>query len=69
MGHTHHCEVCKQPVAICGESYCEQDDQRHYCSVHHPDPSFHIEDKPIVRMTVKVEPDTVTAGGKKVKAS
>jgi hypothetical protein len=53
MAHTHHCEVCKQPVAICGDDYC-QGDSGHYCTAHHPDPQFHHEDEPTVRMTVRV---------------
>lgn len=53
MSHTHHCEVCKQPVAICDGDSCVQEGP-HYCTVHHPDPQFRVEDKPTVRMTVKL---------------
>lgn len=53
MAHTHHCEVCKQPVAVCDDGGC-QGDTGHYCTVHHPNPAHHVEDKPTVRMTVKL---------------
>lgn len=76
MAHTHHCDVCKQPVAICDGDICQQDvvrdpdtgqpvldadghlqEQKHYCTVHHPDPQFKVEDKPTVRMTVRLADD------------
>jgi len=63
MAHTHFCEVCKQPVAHCDDP-C-QHEGKHYCSVHVP-PELHaskkspyfgkrVEDKPTVRMTVRVD--------------
>jgi len=54
MAHTHHCQICKQVTAVCDDNHC-QGDEGHYCPTHHPDPQFHIEDKPTVRMTVRVD--------------
>lgn len=54
MSHAHHCKVCGQLVAMCDGDTCAQE-QDHYCSVHHPDPAHHVEDKPTVRMTVRVD--------------
>lgn len=65
MAHTHQCKVCKVPVAICDDVGCHQGkhpetgdlipvDTHDYCSLHHPDEANRVEDKPVVRMTVKV---------------
>lgn len=55
MAHTHECAICKQIVAHCDGECQHQGEQ--FCSVHHPDPQFKVEDKPTVRMTVKVAKD------------
>lgn len=52
MAHTHHCKVCNIAVAICDGPCIQEED--HYCSQHHTDANFRIEDKPTVRMTVKI---------------
>lgn len=42
MAHTHHCEVCKIPVAICSDDGCVGPDAfGYYCTQHHPSPQFH----------------------------
>lgn len=55
QGHTHFCGTCGAMVAVCTED-CQHTGPQ-YCSIHHPDPQFKIEDKPTVRMTVKVAAD------------
>lgn len=40
MSHTHHCPVCKVPVAVCSDEHC-LGDEGHYCTLHHPDPAYH----------------------------
>jgi len=52
MAHTHHCVVCNNVVAVCGDAGCQSDEG--YCTLHHPDPDHHAEDKPVVRMTVAI---------------
>ncbi len=51
--HYHKCcqelpnkQVCGQTVAVCGGDSCSQDQEKHYCSIHHPDPEFHVEPAP-----------------------
>lgn len=48
--HYHHCEVCKVPVANCSDDACQGEGHpnngKHYCSVHHPDPQFRVEQQP-----------------------
>lgn len=65
MAHTHECETCKQPVAHC-EGVCKHEGPQH-CSMHvpmeyhndpdHPYAGARVDDKPTVRMTVKVAND------------
>jgi hypothetical protein len=54
MSHTHHCVICMQPVAVCDSDTCQHEGPQ-YCTVHHPDPAFKVEDKATVRMTVRVD--------------
>lgn len=62
--HNHFCEVCKSAVAHCGaEGPCQHEGPQ-YCSAHvpieyHHDPDHpyfgtRVEDKPTVRMHVKI---------------
>ena len=44
MAHWHYCETCKQPTAVC-DGPCQQD-AKHYCTMHHPDPQFHKDWRP-----------------------
>lgn len=63
QGHTHYCAICGTQVAVCDHEGCEHEGPQ-YCSVHvpqelheavgHPYEGKRIEDKPTVRMTVKV---------------
>lgn len=53
--HNHFCETCQTAVAHCA-GVC-QNPGKHYCSAHHPSPKHRIEDKPMVRMHVKVAKD------------
>jgi hypothetical protein len=39
MAHTHHCKICKIPVAVCSDERC-QGDEGHFCTIHHPDPQY-----------------------------
>lgn len=50
--HSHYCDVCKVFVAACADQCVH--DGKSFCSQHHPDPEHRIEDKPTVRMTVKI---------------
>lgn len=52
--HNHFCAVCLQPVAHCGAGGSCQHPDPQYCSVHHPDPEYRAEDKPVIRMHVKL---------------
>ena len=63
MAFTLHCPVCKQVTGHVaddhrGEVPMVDGQPAEYCSVHHPDPDHRIEDKPTVRMTVRVADDT-----------
>lgn len=63
--HNHFCEVCKSAVAHCGAGGPCQHPGPQYCSMHvpmehHADPDHpyfgaRVEDKPVIRMHVKVE--------------
>lgn len=50
--HSHFCKVCLTQTAVCDGPCVQEED--HYCSQHHPDPEHRVEDKPTVRMTVKL---------------
>lgn len=61
--HVHHCAICGQVVATCSSDTCQHDGPQ-YCSVHvpvahhtdkkHPYFGTRVEDKPTVRMHVKL---------------
>lgn len=42
MAHVHHCKVCGVAVASCADA-CQQEED-HFCSMHHPDPEHHVEE-------------------------
>jgi hypothetical protein len=48
MAHYHYCAVCRIPVANCADESCQQENSEHanagehYCSIHHPDPEYHV---------------------------
>ena len=59
MGYTLHCPVCKQVTGCVDSEHMGAVTMvdgvpAEYCTLHHPDPAFHAEDKPTARMNVKI---------------
>lgn len=60
MPHTHHCAVCKIPVAVCSDDACANDETHgnageHYCPIHHTEAEHKvIPPPPLSRFNITV---------------
>lgn len=67
MPHYHHCAKCGVQVSMCSDDTCRTDKKHanyglHYCSIHHPDPEFHVEPTPpLSRNPAPVQPTAPVA--------